>query len=243
MEGSWFRHKSVGGIICITEPCYADTCNIWFFETLECFVCVDCGTGACDLHAFLMQEKLINDEKPLFVICTHRHNDHAGGLRHFVGKAVICAHSEEKAAIEGGEDEVKWANLQRSWKKSPFEGFVAKEFEAMKKGIKIDKELNDGDTLCDLTVIHLPGHTPGCIALLETKKRWLFTGDMCYEGIPIDNFPSSDIQQLCNSMRRLRSYSKDFDIAFPGHFHCLTSEEVVQVCDMYVSMKGSKQKE
>ncbi|MGE0780184.1 MBL fold metallo-hydrolase [Mycolicibacterium sp.] len=31
-----------------------------------------------------------------------------------------------------------------------------------------------------LTVLHLPGHTPGSVALYEPDHRWLFIGDVVY---------------------------------------------------------------
>lgn len=47
------------------------------------------------------------------------------------------------------------------------------------------RRLVDGDTIDlgnqSLTVLHLPGHTPGSIALHDQANRTLFTGDVVYD--------------------------------------------------------------
>ena len=34
----------------------------------------------------------------------------------------------------------------------------------------------------ELEIVHLPGHTPGSIALLDRKNKWLFSGDPIQDG-------------------------------------------------------------
>lgn len=44
-----------------------------------------------------------------------------------------------------------------------------------------------------LTVLHLPGHTPGSVALLEERTGTLYSGDAVYDGYLIDDLPESDV--------------------------------------------------
>ena len=56
-----------------------------------------------------------------------------------------------------------------------------------------------------LTVLHLPGHTPGETGLWEEATRTLFSGDCVYEsGVLLDELPESDIPDYVRSMERLR---------------------------------------
>ena len=59
-----------------------------------------------------------------------------------------------------------------------------------------------------LTVLHLPGHTPGEIGLWEETTRTLFSGDCVYEsGVLLDELPESNIADYVLSMERLRDLS------------------------------------
>jgi len=48
-------------------------------------------------------------------------------------------------------------------------------------------------------VLHLPGHSPGCIALYDAKSQELFSGDIVYDGDLLDELPGSDIPTYSGS--------------------------------------------
>jgi glyoxylase-like metal-dependent hydrolase (beta-lactamase superfamily II) len=112
---------------------------MWLMVKKEEFVLIDAGTGASNLHQFLLQEKIITEDKPLTVILTHKHNDHAGGARHFMNleKVTLLCHADDRNAIESGEDEVQWGGLAKNWVRKPFPEFDAEKFVVMDPSVKV----------------------------------------------------------------------------------------------------------
>ena len=76
----------------------------------------------------------------------------------------------------------------------------------------------------EFEVFHLPGHSPGGIALLDKKRRALFSGDaivwtptfiMSHPGWPTT--PYHTVEKFREGLTRLVSRMDDFDILYPGH--------------------------
>ena len=66
-------------------------------------------------------------------------------------------------------------------------------------------------------VIHIPGHTPGSIALLDRGNRILVGGDSVQVG-PIYMFgPMRNLPAYLHSMERLEDYMDAFDTVYPSH--------------------------
>ena len=66
-------------------------------------------------------------------------------------------------------------------------------------------------------VIHIPGHTPGSIALLDRGNRILVGGDSVQVG-PIYMFgPMRNFPAYLHSLERLEDYIDDFDTVYPSH--------------------------
>jgi glyoxylase-like metal-dependent hydrolase (beta-lactamase superfamily II) len=66
-------------------------------------------------------------------------------------------------------------------------------------------EIDEGDVI-DLgdrafEVLHLPGHSPGSIGLLDCSAGILFSGDAAYDGPLLDELGDSDIGQSCGTSR------------------------------------------
>jgi glyoxylase-like metal-dependent hydrolase (beta-lactamase superfamily II) len=92
---------------------------------------------------------------------------------------------------------------------------------------KVDRALLDGDTveaLGKLHVFHLPGHTPGSIALYQLERRILFCGDVLFNANPLSNkgglrLPprvfSLDMVQAEESARKLADLP--IDVLCSGH--------------------------
>ncbi|KJS20327.1 MAG: beta-lactamase [Clostridiaceae bacterium BRH_c20a] len=87
---------------------------------------------------------------------------------------------------------------------------------------KADKELTDGDIISfgniTLKVLHTPGHTPGCICLLNTTKKICFTGDTLFNGsVGRTDLPGGNYKTLTNSLKdKLINLSNEVKI-YPGH--------------------------
>ena len=89
----------------------------------------------------------------------------------------------------------------------------------------------DGDVIDlgnrELEVIHLPGHTPGSITVLDRNSRCLFGGDPIQEDGNIYMFgPQRDFKAYIASLERLEKRD-DFDFIYPSHAMEKVGREVV----------------
>ncbi len=68
-----------------------------------------------------------------------------------------------------------------------------------------------------LEVIHLPGHTPGSITLLDQEARVLVGGDPIQDGRIFMFGPFRDMRTYIRSLEHLRDWSGRFDEIWPSH--------------------------
>ena len=77
--------------------------------------------------------------------------------------------------------------------------------------------LSDGDKIGSLTVLHLPGHTPGSSAFWDKEEGVLFSGDVLFEdGWGRTDLPGGNDGQMKESLRRLFKMDRGIRV-FPGH--------------------------
>ena len=68
-----------------------------------------------------------------------------------------------------------------------------------------------------LEIIHVPGHTPGSIAVLDINARALFSGDTVQDGRIFLFGIERDFRAYAFSLERLNNMSDRFDIIYPCH--------------------------
>ncbi len=110
------------------------------------------------------------------IVLTHGHGDHVGGvdaLKQRLGDAVQVLMPELDARILAGEKVVD-GKLPGSWPK----------VETVPDG-----RINDGDRVGSLQVVASPGHTPGHVALIDTRAGTLIAGDVftSYGNVSVSN--------------------------------------------------------
>jgi glyoxylase-like metal-dependent hydrolase (beta-lactamase superfamily II) len=102
--------------------------------------------------------------------------------------------------------------------------------------------LRDGDMIEGLQVIHIPGHTPGSIALFDAQRKAMFVGDAVFyakgnvEG-PKENF-SWDNKLAYESIGKIAAY--DFEVMLSGHEEPLTSGASKKVREFIQTKKEKK---
>ena len=142
--------------------------------------------------------------KPAFIINTHGHFDHIGCDNEF--GVPVYIHSQDAQMLKNPQ-----ANLSGLFASS-FR--VNSEIRAVEDGKII--ELDN----IRLQVIHMPGHTPGGIALLLEKpvNKAIFTGDSLFcQGIGRTDFEGGDEALLIKSIRKNILSLPDDTVVYPGH--------------------------
>ncbi len=153
------------------------------------------------------------------IVITHYHADHTGSLADVVERtnAQVLAHALDAPVVRGEEPAA-----------APRLSKVEEQFfEALTKDVppappsRVDRELVDGDEIDldgDATVVHVPGHTPGSIAIYLPMRRVLFSGDAVerdLEGRVIVGVFNVDPDEARRSF--LKVAQLDFDAACFGH--------------------------
>ena len=93
--------------------------------------------------------------------------------------------------------------------------------------VEIDVKLTDGDTLSlgshKLTVIHVPGHSPGGIALYCPEGRFAFVGDSIFCGsIGRTDLPGGSHEELLSNLRGKILTLPDDTTLLTGHDRATT---------------------
>jgi len=140
------------------------------------------------------------------VVLTHCHMDHTGSLAALrqATAAPVLAHEVEAPFI-----------TQESRLPSPRSGVLARLLNTFLEPLSrpepcsVDQTLKHGDAIegAGLTVIHVPGHSPGSICLYHNETRSLFTGDALINMFgkvrgPVKPF-CSDVREAHRSLARL----------------------------------------
>lgn len=136
---------------------------------------------------------------PVFIVNTHGHFDHIRGNRD-LGLPV---------AVHAGD-----ARMVTHPQESP----IASLYGAF-EGMRPQRLLKDGDSVeldeLAFTVWHMPGHSPGGIALVGHGV--CFSGDTLFrDGIGRTDFPGGDPQLMEESLRRLAGLPSE-TVVYPGH--------------------------
>lgn len=68
-----------------------------------------------------------------------------------------------------------------------------------------------------LEIIHIPGHTPGSIAVLDIDNRTLYGGDTVQDGVIFMFGVQREFHAYMHSLKKLEKYSGRFDKIYPSH--------------------------
>ncbi len=101
----------------------------------------------------------------------------------------------------------------------------------LQKGTGSFLPVYDGDVLDlggrELEIVHIPGHTPGSISVLDRSNRALIGGDpvQCHGQIYMFGI-HRDLHSYLSGLRRLMDRT-DFDLIYPSHADPVTDKSVI----------------
>jgi glyoxylase-like metal-dependent hydrolase (beta-lactamase superfamily II) len=150
------------------------------------------------------------------IVLTHFHDDHRGGAAELVERtdARVMAHRADAPVIRGRQPQTP--PVLTEFERPLAEAVIPRV--PLAPPVDVDQELDDGDaTVGGGTIIGVPGHTPGSIALLVPQLGVLFTGDTIafYNGDPILGVFNIDRAEAIESVRKQARL--EFDVACFGH--------------------------
>lgn len=173
-------------------------------DTKELLV-VDPGASGGRLAEFVKEKGY----RPVAVLLTHGHFDHAGGVDDFQAafsdaEIPIYAHIDEEETLENPE-----LNLSASmdWNQHSY---------------RADVFVRDGQKLSlagfDIEVLHTPGHTPGGCCFYIPDEGVVFCGDSLFAGsIGRTDFPGGSASQLVQSVKEKLLVLPEETGMYPGH--------------------------
>ncbi|TDK51434.1 MBL fold metallo-hydrolase [Antarcticimicrobium luteum] len=234
--GNWYETTSVGdGVTLVRERHVAPwlRCNIWHVRGRDRDLVIDTGMGLRPLSEAISG---LAEARPAIGVATHMHFDHSGGLHQFEDRA---GHPLEAAIIAAPNAHNTVADIgyvrAETFSALPYEGFDHTQFAV--RSAPLTRLVDEGDVF-DLgdrvfRILHLPGHSPGSIALYERETGLLFSGDVIYDDDLLDNLYHSDPAQLEESLRRLKELP--VSAIHAGHFVSFGQEKMIEIIDEYLA--------
>jgi len=178
-------------------------------ETGEAAV-IDSG-GEAELFMELAEK---NDLTIKHLLQTHGHVDHVAGLQKMkqLSGAPIYLHPDDRPVYDAAVTQGR------------FFGFPVSQPPA------VDIELKDGQIIeignIRLEVLHTPGHCPGHVCYYDADDRFMFSGDLLFQGsIGRTDLPGGDTRLIRASLDRLLRNIPAETAIFPGHMGPTTMEQ------------------
>ena len=214
---NWYQTKKIGDdVTYICEPYIKEfyRCNIWHVRGSQSDLLVDSGMGVVSLTDWVS----IVTEKDIDAVARHTHYDHNGCHHEFKHCIVHSAEADLLANPTRENTLVEPYVTDDIFTQLPPQPYVSETYAVKKTS---QAEIVEDGHVIDLgnrqfEVIHTPGHSPGGIALFEHKTGILFSGDLHYDGLLIEDTYHSNQSDYQNSMERLLELP--VNIVHGGHF-------------------------
>ncbi|PKH02341.1 MBL fold metallo-hydrolase [Psychromonas sp. MB-3u-54] len=190
-------------IIVIPVTPYEQNCSLIICEETKIAAIVD--PGGDPLHILNVVEK--QGVKVDKIILTHGHLDHVGGTQAVAGKLNVPVIGPEK-------EDLFW--LDQLEAQSQRFGLPATESFSPTRWLTEGEVLNVGRI--KLKVLHIPGHTPGHIALYDKQSKQVIVGDILFNGgIGRFDFPRGNRSQLISGIKEKLLTLPPETRVYPGH--------------------------
>lgn len=174
---------------------------------------------------------------PLIVINSHFHGDHAAGDFDFDS---VYIHPYDLPGIYTGFVKTAEEHFQRALSVARPDFFDQLKVEDMCRPKPIKAfPCYDGDIIDigdrKLEIVHVGGHSPGCIVLLDSTMKIGFSGDTCNDNTIISRFPCDTLQEYYIGMNHLKGkvVAAGIEYMYGAHFEAgaETVDEILELLD------------
>lgn len=212
LQNNWFEVKEVANKVWLIDDNGFD--NIYLVEGREKALLIDTGCGVGDLKQILPTLASL----PLIVVNTHGHPDHVLGDAQFYD--IHMANEDASLLSEYINTDSRKLILE-----NVLQGKYSSEFSTEKwldstinniVPIKNGHKFDLGDR--EIRVVSMPGHSAGCIGLLDEQQKLFFSGDSIIEGDMWIHYKDSlPLSTYLQSIKQVSAISEKFDKILPGH--------------------------
>ena len=215
LHQGWFAvTRPEPGVTMIGEPLHVEDPKSFLVEGNDRAVLLDTGIGVGDIGRLV---RSLTD-RPVTVVTTHAHWDHAGGNRHF---RDVSAPAGAHAALSAGWSDERMA---RALAETECTGPLPAGTDRGHAGIPPQTPggtVSDGDTIDlggrVLEVIAAPGHCPDLIVLIDRANGILFGTDAVYAAGLYAQSDDSDLPTYLATLRRLVALVPDLRVVYSSH--------------------------
>lgn len=190
-------------IIVIPVTPYEQNCSLVICEETKKAAIVDPGGNVERILAMVKKHDVTVDK----ILLTHGHLDHVGGTEKIASTLSVPIIGPEK-------EDLFW--LEQLEAQSQRFGFP------LHTSFNPTAWLEEGEIVevgnIKLKVLHIPGHTPGHVALLDEKSQQIIVGDILFNGgIGRSDFPRGNEYQLISGIKKKLLTLAPETIVYPGH--------------------------
>jgi glyoxylase-like metal-dependent hydrolase (beta-lactamase superfamily II) len=206
----WFSVKEISSKVWLIDDHKA--VNIYLVEGSDSTLLIDTGIGIADL---LSQVRKLS-QKPLIVVNTHGHPDHAGGNYQF--EKIYVNASDSAAARRSSTPQSRATaakNMLRGAQPQVSEKYNGEELHPAFATLVSGYIFKLGGR--QLEVIETPGHTPGSICLIDRENKILFSGDNNNTAVWLFLPESLPLKDYMSTLQTLARQISDFKTILPGH--------------------------
>ncbi|MFT7053195.1 MAG: hydroxyacylglutathione hydrolase [Psychromonas sp.] len=190
-------------IIVIPVTPYQQNCSLIICEETKIAAIIDPGGDSSHILNIVEKQGVKVDK----IILTHGHLDHVGGTQAIVSQLKVPVIGPEK-------EDLFW--LEQLEAQSQLFGFPTTA------SFSPDRWLKEGEVLevgkIKLKVLHIPGHTPGHIALYDQQSKQVIVGDILFDGgIGRFDFPRGNRSLLVSGIKEKLLTLPPETRVYPGH--------------------------
>lgn len=190
-------------IIVIPVTPYEQNCSLVICEESKKAAIVDPGGDPAKILKIVKEQGVQVDK----IILTHGHLDH-------VGATEVIAEALNVPIIGPEKEDLFW--LEQLEAQSQRFGFPTTRSFEPDSWLEEDEIVAVGNI--SLQVLHIPGHTPGHIALLDKQSKQVIVGDILFSGsVGRSDFPRGNQMQLISGIKKKLLTLPPETIVYPGH--------------------------